>query len=195
MRLRAPLLGLIIFAVGLLVLAGAAMWMMRPQAQIATSSLVGGPFRLVDQDGAVVTEADFKGQPFVVFFGFTNCPDICPTKLFELSEVFKRMGPDADKASALFVTVDPERDTPEALKRYLSSFSPRIRGLSGDQAAVDGMVKAYRAYAKKVPLEGGGYTMDHTAVVYLMDANGGFVRPLNMARPPEEIADELRALL
>jgi protein SCO1/2 len=143
----------------------------------------------------LVTEADLKGQPFAVFFGFTNCPDVCPTKLFELSEVFNKMGPDAEKVSALFVTVDPERDTPEALKRYLSSFNPRIRGLSGDQAAVDEMVKVYRAYAKKVPLENGSYTMDHTAVVYLMDARGGFVRPLDMARPPEQIADEFRALL
>jgi protein SCO1/2 len=199
MRLRGPLLGLIIFAVGLFALAGAAMWMMRPQVATATatatSSLVGGPFRLLDQNGASTTDADVKGQPFVVFFGFTHCPDVCPTTLFELSEVFNRLGPDAQKVSALFVTVDPERDTPDELKRYLSSFNPRIRGLTGDQAAVDAMVKAYRAYAKKVPLDGGSYTMDHTAIVYLMDAQGGFVRPLDMKRPPEAIAADLQALL
>ncbi|MGQ4275134.1 SCO family protein [Terrihabitans sp. B22-R8] len=198
MKLRGPALGLILFAVGLVVLGGVAMWMLpgrAPSGIVSGPALVGGPFRMVDEDGAAITDADLKGQPFLVFFGFTHCPDICPTTLFEMSEVFNALGEDAQKASALFVTVDPERDTPEVLNRYLSSFNERIRGLTGDQAAVDSIVKAYRAYAKKAPLDDGSYTMDHTAVVYLMDKNGAFVRPVNMQRTPLEIANEIRAVL
>jgi protein SCO1 len=196
MKRRGPVLGLVIFVAGLVVLAAAAAWMMpRAQQSVATASLVGGPFRMVDQTGATVTDADMKGRPFLVFFGFTHCPDICPTTLFEMSQVFNTLGGDAEKISALFVTVDPERDTPDILQRYLSSFNPRIRGLTGDQAAVDQMVKSYRAYAKKAPLEDGSYTMDHTSIVYMMDGSGNFVRPLNMQRPTEEIAREVRTLL
>ena len=118
-----------------------------------------------------------KGRPYLVFFGYTHCPDVCPTSLFEISEVFKALGKDADRAGALFVTVDPERDTPAVLKEYLSNFDPHLRGLTGDPAAVAAALKAYRVYAKKVPLTDGDYTMDHTAVVYLMDKR----RPLRRA--------------
>lgn len=157
-----------------------------------TSSAVGGPFSLVDQDGRAFTEQDVKGRPFLVFFGFTHCPDICPTTLFDISEIFRNLGPDAGRASALFITVDPERDTPQAIKSYLSSFDPHLRGLTGSPAAVEGAIKAYRAYAKKVSEADGGYTMDHTALVYLMDKEGRFVAPFNLKRRPEESAAELR---
>ena len=156
------------------------------------ASAVGGPFKLVDQDGRTVTEQDVKGKPFLVFFGFTHCPDVCPTTLFDISEIFRKLGPDADRAAALFITVDPERDTPEAMKSYLSSFDPHLLGLTGDAAAVDGVVKAYRAYAKKVPNPDGSYTMDHTALVYLMDKEGRFVAPFNLKRRPEDSAADLR---
>lgn len=159
------------------------------------ASAVGGPFALVDQEGRKVTEQDMKGRPFLVFFGFTHCPDVCPTALFEISEVFRRLGPDADKAAALFITVDPERDTPALLKNYLSNFDPHLRGLTGDPAAVDAVVKAYRAYARKVPGPDGSYTMDHTALVYLMDKEGRFVAPFNLKRRPEEAAADLRKYL
>ncbi len=165
----------------------------RPALPVQQSSAaVGGPFKLVDQDGRTVTEQDVKGKPSLVFFGFTHCPDVCPTTLFDISEIFRALGPDADRASALFFTVDPERDTPEAMKAYLSSFDPHLRGLTGDQAAVDGAIRAYRAYAKKVPNPDGSYTMDHTALVYLMDKNGGFVSPFSLKRRPEESAADLR---
>jgi protein SCO1/2 len=156
------------------------------------ASAVGGPFKLVDQDGRTVTEQDMKGKPFLVFFGFTHCPDVCPTALFDISEVFRKLGPDADRAAALFITVDPERDTPEAMKSYLSSFDPHLRGLTGDEAAIDRVTKAYRAYAKKVPNPDGSYTMDHTALVYLMDKEGRFVAPFNLKRRPEDSAADLR---
>ena len=166
-----------------------------PVPGVATASAVGGPFQLTSQDGRTITEKDLKGRPFLVFFGFTHCPDVCPTALFEISEVLRQLGPDAEKTRALFVTVDPERDTPEKLKEYLSSFDPRLIGLTGDPDAVARMLKTYRAYARKVPTDGGGYTMDHTALVYLMDKQGNFVAPFNLKRRPEEAAAELRRYL
>jgi protein SCO1/2 len=153
---------------------------------------IGGPFSLIDQDGKAFSDKDLKGKSFLVFFGFTHCPDICPTTLFEISEVLRKLGPQADRTAALFVTVDPERDTPETMRSYLASFDPHIRGLTGDSAAVDAVAKAYRAYYKKVPLEGGDYTMDHTAVVYLMDKDGRFVAPFNMRRTADAAAADLR---
>jgi protein SCO1/2 len=182
-----------VFVLGALLLAGATAWSLRPQAAgEVRASAIGGPVQLVDQDGKTVTDKDFLGEPLLVFFGFTHCPDVCPTTLFELSEVLNRLGPDAKRVRAAFVTVDPERATPEVMKRYLSSFNPQLRGLTGDQAAIDGIVKAYRVYARKVPLDDGDYTMDHTAVVYLMDKSGRFVAPLNLKRRDTEVADELR---
>jgi protein SCO1 len=154
-------------------------------------SAIGAPFRLVDQDGRTVTDADFKGHPFLVFFGFTHCPDVCPTTLFEVSEILRSLGPEAGKVNALFITVDPERDTPAALKDYLASFDPRLRGLTGEPDAVAAVLKGYRVYARKVPQDG-GYTMDHTAIVYLMDKDGRFVAPFSLKRRPEEAAADLR---
>jgi len=158
----------------------------------SAQAAIGGPFHLVDQNGKTVTNDDLKGHPFLVFFGFTNCPEICPTTLFDISEVLNKLGPDADKVNALFVTVDPERDTPEKLKDYLSSFNPHLIGLGGDPAALAAVAKAYRVYYKKVPQDGGSYTMDHTAIVYLMDKQGSFVAPFNLKRRPEDAAADLR---
>jgi protein SCO1/2 len=155
----------------------------------------GGPFHLEDQNGKPVSDQDMKGRPFVVFFGYTHCPDICPTTLFEISEVMKSLGRDADRTGALFITVDPERDTPATLKDYLSNFDPHLRGLTGAPAAVDTALKAYRVYAKKIALKDGDYTMDHTAVVYLMDKHGQFVALFDLKRTPEAAAAEMRRFL
>jgi protein SCO1 len=167
----------------------------RPENQVAAITTIGGPFQLVDQTGAVVTQDVLKGKPSLIFFGFTHCPDVCPTALFEMSEVFGAMGPDADKLQAFFITVDPERDTPEVMKSYLSSFAPQLKGLTGTPAQVDAVKRGYRVYSKKVPLEGGDYTMDHTAVVYLMDKTGTFVAPFNLKRAPAEAVADLRRYL
>jgi len=115
--------------------------------------------------------------------------------LFEISEVMKALGKDADRAGALFITVDPERDTPAVIADYLWNFDPHLHGLTGDPAAVAEALKAYRVYAKKVPLQDGDYTMDHTAVVYLMDKNGRFVAPFNLKQTPEAAAAQLRGYL
>jgi protein SCO1/2 len=159
------------------------------------ASAIGGPFKLVDQNGASVTDADIKGRPFLVFFGYTHCPDICPATLFEVSEVMRALGKDADRTGALFITIDPERDTPAAMKDYLSSFDPHLRGATGDRAAIDAAEKAYRVYAKKVPTTNGDYSMDHTALVYLMDKQGHFVAPFSLKRRPEDAAADLRRYL
>jgi protein SCO1 len=159
------------------------------------ASAIGGPFKLVDQNGASVTDADIRGRPFLVFFGYTHCPDICPATLFEVSEVMRALGKDADRTGALFITVDPERDTPAAMKDYLSSFDPHLRGATGDRAAIDAAEKAYRVYAKKVPTTNGDYSMDHTALVYLMDKQGRFVAPFSLKRRPEDAAADLRRYL
>lgn len=184
--------GAIAFLVGAAALSVAVFQMQDAGRPATQTSSVGGPFNLVDQDGRAATEADLKGKATVVFFGFTHCPDVCPTALYDITQALDALGADKDKAQALFVTVDPERDTPEAMKSYLSSFSPRIRGLTGSPEAVAAMVRAYRAYAKKQPLKDGDYTMDHTAVVYLMDKTGAFVAPLNLKREPNEVAAEIR---
>src|SRR5882724_783691 len=156
---------------------------------------IGGPFRLTDQNGKTFTDQDLKGRPFLVFFGFTHCPEVCPTTLFEVSEILRKLGPDADRVGALFITVDPERDTPALMKDYLSSFDPHVSGLTGDPAAVAAVAKAYRVYYKKVPLDQGGYTMDHTAIIYLMDKEGRFVAPFSLKRTTEAAAADLRRYL
>jgi protein SCO1/2 len=184
------------FLAGAAALAAIAVVIWPRAGEVAVSpSSIGGPFKLTDQNGRTVTEADFKGKPFLVFFGFTHCPDVCPIALFDMSEAFRRLGPDAEKMSALFISVDPARDTPEKLKDYLQSFHSRISALTGTQAEIDAVTKAYKAYAKKVPLDGDEYTMDHTAIVYLMDREGRFVAPFNLKRPADEAAKDLRRYL
>jgi protein SCO1/2 len=158
-------------------------------------SAIGGPFQLVDQNGKPITDQDLKGRPFLVFFGYTHCPDVCPTTLFDVSEMMRALGKDADRTTALFITVDPERDTAPVIKDYLSSFDPHLVGATGDQKAIDGAERAYRIYAKKVQADHGDYSMDHTALVYLMDKQGRFVAPFSFKRRPEESAAELRKYL
>jgi protein SCO1 len=194
-KLRPSLIaGPILFLVGLIGLGVGFFVFKPPQTQVSTATLVGGPFRLTDQNGAEVTDATMKGKPFLVFFGFTHCPDICPTKLFEMSQALSAVEKKAPDIEALFISVDPERDTPDVMKRYLSSFNPRIRGLTGDQAQVDAAVKAYRAYAKKVPTDS-SYTMDHTSLVYLMGRNGEFLTSLDMTKTDAEIAEQISSKL
>ena len=186
LALGAFVAGLMLFSAVIFIVTG------RGPAPIAMPSAVGGPFKLVDQNSNPITDQDLKGHPFLVFFGFTHCPDVCPTTLFEVSEILRALGPGAKDVRALFITVDPERDTPKVLKDYLSSFDPRVIGVTGDEASIAAVIKAYRVYAKKVPQDGGGYTMDHTAIVYLMGKDGRFVTPFNMKRRPNEAAEDLK---
>jgi protein SCO1/2 len=188
--LRRLIVPLIALGLGLATLVIAAVIVLRPPAPTGAAA-IGGSFKLVSHEGKAVTEQDFRGAPHLVFFGFTHCPDVCPTKLFEISEVLRAAGERGRAVRALFITVDPERDTPEALKSYLASFDERIVGLTGDRPAVDATVRSFRAYARKAPLKDGDYTMEHTSLVYLMDGRGRFVGSLNLARPPAEAAQDL----
>jgi protein SCO1/2 len=185
------------FLAGLLVSLGAILLgsgrVLAPSGPQAAA--IGGPFQLTDQDGRSVTEQDLNGHPSLVFFGFTHCPDVCPTTMFDISEVMRALGPDADRAHAVFITVDPERDTQPVLKDYLSSFDPHLSAFTGDLASIAAVAKEYRVYYKKVPLDDGGYTMDHTAIVYLMDKAGHFVSPFSLKRMPEAAAADLRRYL
>ena len=156
---------------------------------------IGGPFQLTDQNGAPVTERSLQGRPSLIFFGFTHCPDVCPTSLFEISEVLRAMGQDADRINAYFISVDPERDSVAAMKDYLSSFDPHLKGLTGAPQAIAKVTSEYRVFARKVPLKDGDYTMDHTALVYLMDRDGRFVSPFNLKRTPVEAAADLKQYL
>lgn len=180
------------FVTGLVVFTGVFLYATGNFGAGPATSAIGGPFKLIDQNGNAITDGDFKGRPFLVFFGYTHCPDVCPTTLFDVSEVMRVLGKDADRTGALFVTVDPERDTPAVMKDYLSSFDPHLRGATGDRVAIDAVEKAYRVYAKKVQMENSDYTMDHTALVYLMDKQGRFVTPFSLKRRPEEAAADLR---
>jgi protein SCO1/2 len=186
--LAAFLAGLLIFLTVIYAVSGRS-------PGVPSASVIGGPFQLVDQNSQPVTDQDLKGKPFLVFFGFTHCPDICPTTLFDVSEILRALGTDADRTAAVFITVDPERDTPAVMKDYLGSFDPHLRGLTGDPVKIAEAEKTYRVYAKKVPTDGGDYTMDHTALVYLMDKQGRFVAPFSLKRRPQDAAADLRKYL
>ena len=173
------LLPALVLAFGLALVSVAA-WLTFSGPGAPPPSSIGAPFRLMGPDGKSVSDADLKGDVVVMFFGFTHCPDVCPTTLFEVSELFRKLG-DGAKVRGVFVSVDPERDTPEILKDYLSSFDKRIIGLSGDRAALEPMLKAYRVYARKNPAANGEYSMDHSAIVYLLDKQMRFIGPLNIS--------------
>ena len=178
-------------AIGLVLM----LWALGGLRHVAVPAAIGGPFQLTDQTGQTITEKNMQGHPTLIFFGFTHCPDVCPTTLFEISEVLKAMGKDADRVNAYYISVDPERDTTATMKEYLSSFDPRLRGLTGDSEQIAKVLSEYRVYARKVPLKDGDYTMDHTALTYLMDRDGKFVSPFNLKRTPEQAAADLKQYL
>src|SRR5437588_2776925 len=151
-RTTRPLVVVAAFTGSLVIGLVLMLWALGGMRNVAAPVAIGGPFQMTDQTGRTVTEKSLNGRPTLIFFGFTHCPDICPTSLFEISEVLRAMGEDADRINAYFVTVDPERDNTAALKDYLSSFDPHLKGLTGDPDAVAKMLSAFRVYARKVPL-------------------------------------------
>jgi protein SCO1/2 len=156
---------------------------------------LGGAFELVDHDGETITEAAFEGQPSALFFGFTHCPEICPTTVYEIENWMRELGPEADAFRAWFVTIDPERDTPAVLKEYLEFQTDRVTGISGPPEAVLAMADDWRVYHNRVPLEGGDYTMDHTSLVYLLDEDGQYADLIRYGEEPESAVAKIRALL
>lgn len=155
---------------------------------------VGGPFSLIDGDGKPVTEKSWPGKYLLVFFGFTFCPDVCPTTLAEMSETLRLLGPEADRIQPLFVTVDPERDGPAEMKEYTSSFDPRITGLTGTRTQIDAVLKTYRVVALRRG-EGDDYTMDHSALLYLMGPDGRLKQVFPHDLEPKAMADQLRDMV
>jgi protein SCO1/2 len=149
---------------------------------------------LVDQDGAEITQAAFRGAPSALFFGFTHCPEICPTTLFELDGWLAALGDEGKDIRAWFVTIDPARDTPELMKSYVGNVSDRITGITGDPAKVEAMARSYSIYFKRVELEGGDYTMDHTASVLLLDRTGDFAGTIAYGENPETAIAKLKRL-
>ena len=148
-----------------------------PDVTRAFQASIGGPFRMTTHDGRVITDKDLRGKPFAIFFGFTQCPDVCPTTMLEVARLLELLGPDADKIRFLFVTVDPERDTADLLKHYLSSFDKRIIGLRGTAEDTAELARAYRVFYSKVPTKE-SYTINHTATMYVMNAEGRFAKSL-----------------
>lgn len=184
------------------VLAGVMTWLTlevtRTQEQM-TEGPFGVPFQLVAQDGSAITEQAFRGKPSAIFFGFTHCPEVCPTTLYELSGWMKQVDPDGGRMKGFFVTVDPERDTPELLGQYISNVTDRITGIAGDPAKVAEMIRGYRVYARKVPIDekepDGDYTMDHTASVFLLDAEGRFAGTISYGENPDVAVKKLEKLV
>jgi protein SCO1/2 len=155
----------------------------------------GGRFELIDQDGKVFSSATLAGTPYAVFFGFTNCPDVCPTTLLMMSNALARLGPDADRLKVLFVTVDPEQDTPDQLRKYMASFDPRITALTGSAEQIAATAKLWKAFYHKLPEDKGGYTIVHSAYVYLMDRDNRLAGTLGFQEEEAAQVQKLRQLL
>jgi protein SCO1/2 len=156
---------------------------------------VGGPYQLTDQDGKSRSSADFRGKYQLIYFGYSFCPDVCPTTLGVISSALDKMGVDAKRVVPIFITIDPERDTPAVLKKYMSAFGPDFVGLTGSPADIAAVEKEYRVYAKKQPLGGGqkGYGMDHSSVIYLMGPDGRLVSFYDELIAPDALAKDLKA--
>jgi protein SCO1/2 len=197
--------GLALLAGGALLLlvgiGGAALWL-RPAPESLGPTLpagvaIGGPFSLIDETGAPVTEKTYRGRHMLIFFGFTYCPDVCPTELAKIAATLDLLGQDAQRLVPLFVSIDPERDTPEALAQYTELFHPAIVGLTGSEQQIAAVARAFRVYYNKVKTgpEPDAYTMDHSAFVYLMGPDGGFRQFFSPQATPEQMAAAIRAQL
>lgn len=163
-----------------------------PSEATGQGPVITSEFDLVDQTGKTVRDEDLGGKWQLVSFGFTSCPDICPTTLADITAALEELGPAADKLQPLLITVDPERDTPPVLKEYLTAFDPRILGLTGTPEQVGAALRSFRVYASKRPLDGGGYTMDHSASVYLMDPQGAYTAHFSAQEPVERMVEKIR---
>jgi protein SCO1/2 len=154
---------------------------------------VGGPFTLTDQDGNKRSNTDFRGKYQLIYFGYSFCPDVCPTTLGVIAQALDKMGVDQNRIVPVFITIDPDRDKPAILKKYMAAFGPRFVGLTGTPAEIAAVEKEYRVYAKKTPLAGGGYGMDHSSVIYLMAPDGRLVSYYDELISPDQLQKELKA--
>jgi protein SCO1/2 len=192
---RFQLIFAILVLLAALLMAGTVYYVVKPTS-FSTSTgtaLVGGPFTLTDQDGRKVTDKDFLGKYMLVFFGYTYCPDLCPTELQVMSAALDSLGTKADAIQPIFISFDPERDTPEVLKQYVSNFHPRLIGLTGTPQEVAAAAKAYRVYYAKVPNSSAPdtYLMDHSTITYLMDPQGKFLKHFSYSTDSAALAKAL----
>jgi len=182
-------------------LAGGVLWYESDQVpglgRVVTTGQadVGGPFQLTDQHGKRVSEQDFRGRYMLIYFGYSFCPDVCPTTLAVMAQALEKAGDRARRVTPVFITIDPERDTPQVLDDYMKAFGPSFVGLTGSAAEIKDVLKKYRVYAAKKPLDGGGYGMDHSSVLYLMGPNGKMISFYDEAVSPDDLAKDLRSKL
>ena len=191
---------LIPYVLALACLVAGGLWnaaeqLREPRVVTTGVAQVGGPFRLVDQNGRTRTDTEFRGRWMWVYFGYTNCPDVCPTTLSLMSEALKELGGRANRIAPIFVTLDPAHDTPRILKLYVDSFDPRFIGLTGTERQIAAVAKEYHVWRVKRPLKGGGYSIDHSSVICLMDPSGHFAAVYDTSQTPAQIAADLRKRL
>ena len=196
--MRARLIAFIVVGFLIGALAGAAVLLVTtPQGgqlvQSSGTALVGGPFSLVGADGKPVTDRDFRGRYMLIFFGFTHCPDICPAELQVIAQALDQLGDKAKTVVPIFITLDPERDTPEVIANYVKSFGPNFVGLTGSPVAIAAAAKAYRVAYSKVENKdsAGDYSVDHSALVYLMDPEGRYVTHFSYGLSADQMAEKL----
>lgn len=193
--LRLALLGL----VGLVIVAVVAWWQVQGTRTMAPAARIGGPFQLTDHTGQTVTDAKFRGRQLLIYFGYTYCPDVCPTELAAMTQALDRLGPAADKIQPLFISIDPERDNPSHLADFVGLFHPRLVGLTGTAEQVAAVARAYRVYYAKAASKEGGttggkdYLMDHSSFIYWMDEEGGFIAVFSAGTAPDAIAERLKS--
>jgi cytochrome oxidase Cu insertion factor (SCO1/SenC/PrrC family) len=182
-----------------LLFAGSTYYLVNPShmGSGTGTALIGGPFTLTDQTGKKVTEKDFLGHYMLVFFGYTYCPDVCPTELQVMSAALDSMGSKADNIQPVFITIDPQRDTADVMKQYVSNFYPRLIGLTGTPEEVANVAKVYRVYYSKVESKSGAndYLMDHSSIVYLMDTHGTFLKHFTYTTDAAELAKAIEAAI
>lgn len=165
------------------------------QQQVTSTVEIGGPFRLAAAKGGTIDSNDLLGKPYGIFFGFTHCPEVCPTTMYEMSRALTTLGDEARDFRLFFITVDPERDTAEMLKDYLSNFDPRMEALVPSMAELPVVAREFRAIYNKVPTSDGSYTMDHTATVFLMGRDGKLFGTIRYGEKPEDRVAKIRRLM
>jgi protein SCO1/2 len=180
-------------AVALLLLAGAAAIFFFGGPAPARIAAIGGPFTLTNGAGKTVTDRDFRGKYMLVYFGYTFCPDVCPTTLNDVAQALDKLGPKANRLQPLFITVDPARDTPKVMRAYTAAFTPRLEGLTGTAAQIAAVAKEYRVYYARHQTgpNPGDYTMDHSSILYLMNPKGQFVGVISASEGPDAMAHDL----
>jgi cytochrome oxidase Cu insertion factor (SCO1/SenC/PrrC family) len=165
--------------------------------RVGTSGVadIGGPFSLTDQGGQTRTNADFRGRYMLIYFGYSNCPDVCPISLGVIADAVERLGPKAARIAPIFITVDPARDTPKILRQYLAVFSPKLIGLTGSDKDIRQVASEYHVYIAKHPTQGGNYSVDHSNIIYLMGPDGRFIANYDDSLGPDGLAAALRKYL